>query len=180
AVGAGSPGCARLRHTSTAVRKLFDGPPPKRPRPRERESAPMLCMHWRNAVLLCRAAELAVAAEPTVTAAGCGVWAEWREPAAPGRRDASEDAPGRAGPKRSRLAADREGHRALEQHADLLVRVGVLGNDGAGVELQHAQGDALAVDRAPDDPIPDPLGAERADVGEGAHRIFTLPIERRL
>jgi hypothetical protein len=37
----------------------------------------------------------------------------------------------------------------------------------------------LAVDRATDDAVPDLLGRERADIGEGAHRIFTVSIERR-
>ena len=68
---------------------------------------------------------------------------------------------------------------SLEEEAYLLVHVRVLGDDGVRFELEQAEGNPLAVDRAPDDSLPDLLWPERADVGEDAHRIFTLPIERR-
>src|SRR5581483_8465897 len=80
-----------------------------------------------------------------------------------------EDPPHPARPELARLAADPEAERALEQHADLLVGVRVLGDDRARVELDHPERHALAVHRPPDDAVPDPLGPETRDVGERAH-----------
>src|SRR5439155_7590483 len=79
AIGPGWPGPSRLRQTSLASRKFVEGqPPPKRPRLRKPEPAPMLRMQSANACLLPWAAAL------TVTAAGAAadfaLWPEWPEP----------------------------------------------------------------------------------------------------
>src|SRR5439155_12778022 len=94
-------------------------------------------------------------------------------------RHVREAPPRRSGPELTCLTADRERDRALEEDAHLLVGVRVLGDDGAGIELEQAQGHPLAMDRATDDPVPDLLRPERGDVGEDAHRTFTLPMKRR-
>src|SRR5262249_10819821 len=87
-------------------------------------------------------------------------------------RNVGEDLPGPAGTECARLAADREGHRAREQDADLLRLVAVLGNDRAGIELDQPERHAHAVYRTGNDPRPDLPGGEVGDVRDGAQASF--------
>jgi hypothetical protein len=49
--------------------------------------------------------------------------------------------------------------------------VAVLGDEAVGVELDHAQGDPLTVDRAAEHAVPDLLRSHPGDVVEGAQAI---------
>ncbi len=69
----------------------------------------------------------------------------------------------------SRLVSDPEGHRPLDQDAELLVRVAVLGNLEVGLELEQRERQLVPVDAPADDSVPDLLGRDRVDVIEGAH-----------
>ena len=79
-------------------------------------------------------------------------------------RNVGRDAPRAAGPELARLVADAERQRAREHHPELLVLVTVLGDDRVRLELDDAERDALAVDRAHADAVPDVLRPERCEV----------------
>jgi hypothetical protein len=92
-------------------------------------------------------------------------------------RCAGPDAPIPAGPKGAAFFADAEADAAEDEHADLLVLVAVLGDDRIGLKFDHAQGEALAMDGACNDAIPDLLSGasltklEKALSGcSGGHR----------
>jgi hypothetical protein len=82
----------------------------------------------------------------------------------------ARDKPGLAWAELALFVADPEGDCSLEDDAELLVLVTVLGGDSAGVELEERQREPLAVDAASDDALPDLLGRDRAEVGERAQR----------
>ena len=82
---------------------------------------------------------------------------------------AGPDAVGVAGAERSLLVPDAQRHRAAQDQPELLVGVAVLGHGGAGIELDHGQGEALAVDRAGQHPVEQGLWPDRGEFVEGAH-----------
>ena len=65
------------------------------------------------------------------------------------------------------LVADAERERAFDQDPELLVGVTVLRHDGVRIELDERERHPFAVHRAAEDPIPDLLRRDRADVREG-------------
>ena len=84
-------------------------------------------------------------------------------------RNVRRDRPGLPGPKLAALLADSKDEGAAQADAQLLVLVPVLGNHALGIELDHAEGDPLAVHDAPVDAVPDALEIERREAGESAH-----------
>jgi hypothetical protein len=85
-------------------------------------------------------------------------------------------------PARSQLlpfVRDPEVNRAAEDDAELLVRVAVLGDDRAGIELDDAQRQLLAVERPRGDSVPDPLRRDLGKVTERAHAASIAPLLSR-
>src|SRR5215204_825503 len=76
-------------------------------------------------------------------------------------KDVARDPVGPASPQRLALSADPERNRALDDHADLLVLMPVLREDGVRFQLDEPQGQPLAVHDAAGDPVPDLLGRRR-------------------
>jgi hypothetical protein len=80
------------------------------------------------------------------------------------------DAPRSAWAEPAALVSNAELHRARENRAELLVIVAVLADDRPGIELDHRQRDALAVNGPGRDPLPDLPGSDRGELVEGAQR----------
>ena len=68
---------------------------------------------------------------------------------------------------------------AADHHPELLVLVAMLLHDRVGIELDDAERQALAVDEARVDPVPDPSEREFAQIVEGAHRGVDSGSNRR-
>ena len=85
-------------------------------------------------------------------------------------RDVGRDRPRRSGRELTALVANPKHERPVQADPQLLVLVPMLGNDAVGIELDHAEGDLLAVNDAAVHAVPDPLEVERGKVIERAHR----------
>src|SRR4051794_32445171 len=83
--------------------------------------------------------------------------------------DVAEDPPAPARPQLLPLAADDEDGAALEEDPDLLVLVAVLGDDGAGLELDERQRDPVADDGAAVDALPDTALVGCREIPERGH-----------
>jgi hypothetical protein len=74
-----------------------------------------------------------------------------------------------ARPELQRLIGDPKVERPAQAHAELLVLVPMLRDVAPCVELDDAECDAVTVDHARVDAVPDLLQVERGEVGECAH-----------
>ena len=84
-------------------------------------------------------------------------------------RDVAGNRPRVARTELAALVTDAKHERTTETQPELLVLVLVLRNMAVGVELDHAEGDPLAVDDAAVHAVPDALKVERGETGERAH-----------
>jgi hypothetical protein len=87
-------------------------------------------------------------------------------------RRVRRDAPGPAGSELAVFVADSEINPSLEDDPELLVLVAVLGDDGAGIELDHAHRDPRTVNGARRDALPDLLRSDRAEIGKSGQRLL--------
>jgi hypothetical protein len=83
-------------------------------------------------------------------------------------RHVGRDSPRPARREVALLIADAEGHGSAHDDAELLVRMAVLGNHAAGIELDDGEGALVAVDEPREDVLPDPDGGDVAEILECA------------